>query len=347
MGEIQNIDSESVRIFPFSFFFLPLIHSSRVNLRINDRNGHPIVISCPTLPENLRRGVMDHLQLIYPHLFKHTDSSKPEGSNTYHAIHFTWYNRFCEKVMSTQCIQLFNSLINRNRERIRHLAPILAILYDQSRTALFLYQERLQKRQKSPQTMLQSTSSWKPPWKRFLTGSEIRFATLFCNLVRLANFSQLKALLPDNYKVLSAFADVLPCQGFSPVYPYTGFVLNFNVATKIHRDKNDKGFCLVMPLFTHGTTGGDLCFYELGLALQLDSLDGVFFSSNTLTHFNLNFIGFRSSLVFHTDAAASRWVNTFNGWQDNKYLSCRRFNTQEEAFADHKPGEEVSNSNSE
>lgn len=103
-----------------------------------------------------------------------------------------------------------------------------------------------------------------------------------------------------------------------------------------------------MPLFTHGTEGGDLCFYELGLALELNSLDGVFFSSNTLTHFNLNFKGIRSSLVFHTNAAAYRWVDNFNGWQDNKYLSRRRFYTQEDAFADHEADEEeIRNSDSE
>lgn len=174
MGKVQNIKSERVRTLSFALFFWLLIYSFRANLRINDKNGHPIIISCPTLPENLRRGVMDHLQLIYPHLFKRTDTTNTEGPNIYDALHFTWYNRFCEKVMSTQS-SLFKLLIHTIRERNPHLGYILATLFGQNRTGLFLYPERLQKHQKSLPTMLQSISSSKLPWKRCLTGFVIRF----------------------------------------------------------------------------------------------------------------------------------------------------------------------------
>ena len=89
-----------------------------------------------------------------------------------------------------------------------------------------------------------------------------------------------------------------------------------------------------MPLSTEGTTGGDLCFYELGLALGLKSLDAVFFTSSALTHFNLHFKGIRGSLVFHTDTAAASWVENFNGWNKNKYLSVRQFQQGEDVHSD-------------
>jgi hypothetical protein len=41
-------------------------------------------------------------------------------------------------------------------------------------------------------------------------------------------------------EIVGQFAEVLPADGECPAAPFAGFVINFNVATRIHRD-NDRG----------------------------------------------------------------------------------------------------------
>lgn len=69
--------------------------------------------------------------------------------------------------------------------------------------------------------------------------------------------------------------------------------------------------------------GGALVFVELGLVVDLQDGDQAIFESSELTHFNLQFEGFRSSIVFHTDKAADAWIDTDNprnGWAANNYF---------------------------
>jgi len=58
----------------------------------------------------------------------------------------------------------------------------------------------------------------------------------FYDFLIQAYYFKLQQLLPDNYKILSEYVDILPCKEPSPVYPFAGFVVNLNVATRIHRD---------------------------------------------------------------------------------------------------------------
>lgn len=131
----------------------------------------------------------------------------------------------------------------------------------------------------------------------------------------------MKELLPEEYESMQGFVDVLPACAFSPVYPYSGFVFNINVSTRMHRDSKDKGMCLVIPFFSDSTIGGELCIVELGLVFQLRSFDAIFFRSGDLTHFNRHYVGERGSLVFHSDSAGDQWVRNRNGWDHNIYLS--------------------------
>lgn len=126
---------------------------------------------------------------------------------------------------------------------------------------------------------------------------------------------QLHSLLPSEYSVLKPWVDVLPANEFSPVYPFGGFVINLNVATRVHRDTGDLCLCLILVI--SDCEGGDLCLYEPGVVLELRSGDVVLFKSDRLTHFNLHFKGFRSSMVFYTDRAAGAWVSSRNGWKDH------------------------------
>ncbi|KAJ3826358.1 hypothetical protein F5880DRAFT_1438833, partial [Lentinula raphanica] len=59
--------------------------------------------------------------------------------------------------------------------------------------------------------------------------------------------------------------DVMPLQGFTPVRPFTGLVINVNVSTAAHQDGGDAGGCFVISLGSY--TGGELCLYQPRLAV--------------------------------------------------------------------------------
>ena len=124
--------------------------------------------------------------------------------------------------------------------------------------------------------------------------------------------TQLRALLPEICDEIRMFAEVLPGGTASPAYPFSGFVVNFNVCTKVHRDGKDLAACLVMPIGTF--TGGDLVLVEPGLVIPLRSGDVIIFPSCRISHFNLHYIGRRASLVCHTDREGTKWVNDHLGW---------------------------------
>ena len=130
---------------------------------------------------------------------------------------------------------------------------------------------------------------------------------------------QLKAALPNEYNILSMDADVLPGNAQSIVHPFLSLVVNLNVATLAHRDRNDKTICVVLVLGDH--VGGDLCLYEAGLVIPLKTGDFVAFPSARLTHFNLHFIGQHASIVLHTDREIEAWTNGHrNGWVENEHF---------------------------
>jgi hypothetical protein len=129
----------------------------------------------------------------------------------------------------------------------------------------------------------------------------------------------LEDVLPEEYKVISLFADVLPAGGTTPAYPFGGFVINFNVTMRIHRDGEDLKFCVVLVV-TDGCEGGDLCLLEPGLRLSLQHGDVVVFRSDILSHFNLHFKGKRASVVLHTDKAGMDWVKDRNGWERSTFI---------------------------
>ena len=131
---------------------------------------------------------------------------------------------------------------------------------------------------------------------------------------------QLKAVLPSEFDILAEFTNSLPGGATSPVHPFAGLVINFNVTTHIHRDSKDNSICLVMPLFDSSTTGGHLCILELGLVIAMKLLDVVIFHSATLSHFNLHHVSNRASFVFHSDGSGLWWVDDRNGWQNNLFM---------------------------
>ena len=114
-------------------------------------------------------------------------------------------------------------------------------------------------------------------------------------------------------------AEVLPGNAHSIVHPFLSLVVNLNVTTSAHRDRQDKALCVVLVIGDH--TGGELCMYEPGLVFPLRNGDFVAFPSYRITHFNLHFVGRRASIVFHTDREMDKWTNGGrNGWEGNEHF---------------------------
>lgn len=103
-------------------------------------------------------------------------------------------------------------------------------------------------------------------------------------------------LLHEHFLILKHWVELLPSNDFSPVFPFGGLVINMNVATQVHRDEGDLSLCFIFEI--SNCEGGELCLMELGL---VRSGDGVAFCSNKISHFNLDYKGMRTSLVFHSD----------------------------------------------
>jgi len=129
--------------------------------------------------------------------------------------------------------------------------------------------------------------------------------------------------LPDSYEKLTHYANCLPGDEFLAGYPFGGIVLNLNIATKIHRDPEDLDLCLIIVISE--CIGGELVMVEPGLVLGQRNGDMMAFPSGDISHFNMDFLGYRSSLVFHSDAASESWAGPpSNGKDSIPEMSTRR-----------------------
>jgi hypothetical protein len=129
----------------------------------------------------------------------------------------------------------------------------------------------------------------------------------------------MQKILPVNFQNLAVLVEALPLNEWAPAYPFSGIVINVNIATRAHRDKGDEEVCLVISISQ--CDGGALVLHEAGIVVEAENGDCVGFPSVTQTHYNLDYIGLRASMVLHTDKDLQRWYKNMNGWIDNIYFS--------------------------
>ncbi|KAF4586308.1 hypothetical protein EYR38_010583 [Pleurotus pulmonarius] len=103
----------------------------------------------------------------------------------------------------------------------------------------------------------------------------------------------LQTLLPKEYNIEKIFAEFLPGDEVSPVFPFSGVVVNLNVQTIEHCDGMDTLMCLVLAIGSF--RDGDICLREAGLRLQLRNGDWLVFDSKNITHFNMPYVVTRSN----------------------------------------------------
>lgn len=121
--------------------------------------------------------------------------------------------------------------------------------------------------------------------------------------------------LPNEYKTVKAFVDVLPLNYCPITYPFASFVVNVQGATEAHKDPGDDTLCVTIPFGEW--TDGDLILYESGVVLDLVVGDIIAFPSCSLTHFNMDFDGIRGSVIFFSDKHGKDWVRFRNGWNEH------------------------------
>ena len=97
----QNIYTFLVLILTGGFHcylsFLMLTYLIRNMLRINDAKEDLIALILPNMPEELQSTLLSKLHLVYPSL--KTVNSQAEGSdNTFFSFHFSYYNRYSNRV---------------------------------------------------------------------------------------------------------------------------------------------------------------------------------------------------------------------------------------------------------
>jgi hypothetical protein len=115
--------------------------------------------------------------------------------------------------------------------------------------------------------------------------------------------------LPDSYKKLAEYGNCLFGDEFLASYLLGGIVLNLNIATKIYRDTEDLDLCLIIVISE--CFNGDLVLLERCLILRQRNGDAMVFPSGDISHYNMNFIGFCSSIVFHSDRASEGWTGYY------------------------------------
>lgn len=66
--------------------------------------------------------------------------------------------------------------------------------------------------------------------------------------------------LGDLYNEIACYAEALPRPVTSPLHSFAGFVLNLNIAAKVHRDVEDVRLCLILWAEICASTSPGLCF---------------------------------------------------------------------------------------
>ncbi|KAH6916725.1 hypothetical protein BKA70DRAFT_1089875, partial [Coprinopsis sp. MPI-PUGE-AT-0042] len=230
---------------------------------------------------------LDKLDLAFPGQLKPYTDSRAEGpQHTFPALHACWFFRYAPRGDG---------------------APL-----DADPASLLKGNKKMNSGQRVPYT----SEEWKKNSEEFQRFQEAAFP-LFEHIRNMI----VEQLPPGTVKRLSQICEVLPCNDASPVYPFSGFVINLNVMTRVHLDSQDDDLYNISTGSLNSFDDGALCFQDLGLVVRLPFGGSTAFRSSILTHFNRHFQGHRASLVLHADRHAKGWLEDHHGWDRNIWMS--------------------------
>ncbi|KAF6752555.1 hypothetical protein DFP72DRAFT_904088 [Ephemerocybe angulata] len=252
------------------------------NLRIDDKNGDWLLVAWTDMPDSIRGPVLDQMQLLFPDLIKDTDTKAEGIDQQFESMHFSFYNRYSQHANEATPM---NADVSTIRKQGKNKVNSCCNVPRGSRE----YKDYPDERDAIYEA----------------------FEPLFHWISEKA-----QATLPDDCQITGGYVDLLPGQQNVACYPFPCLVVNFNVATRLHRDVGDDNFCITVG-FMEGS-GGDLCLMEPGIVCKSRPGDVFAFRSSRMSHFNLDYVGKRISMVFHTDKAGAYWVKDRNGWMGHK-----------------------------
>ena len=67
-------------------------------LRINECDESLLVFIIPTMPEEIRKLLLDDLSSLFPGRLIEMDTKDEGVDNFFPTLHLSWYNRYCTKV---------------------------------------------------------------------------------------------------------------------------------------------------------------------------------------------------------------------------------------------------------
>jgi hypothetical protein len=270
------------------------------------------------MPEALKSTLIAKLEMIYPNALENVDTALEGHQNSFPSVHFSFwfkYGRrvgfFCGFFVLLKIFQGDGTPSDADPSTLRKNGK------HHVNTSQNVPRASLELKENSREHHM-IIEAFGPVFEWI--NQLVCYVFLFTFLA--LTYFQLKQLLPDSYETLSYLVEALPNCDISPVYPFSGFVLNVNVSTRIHRDWGDEDICLILVLAD--CFGGELCLLELGIVLKLSTGDIVVFKSAAISHFNLHYTGKRASMVFHTDKSARSWAKDRNGWDHNIYMLSTR-----------------------
>lgn len=128
----------------------------------------------------------------------------------------------------------------------------------------------------------------------------------------------MKRFYPEKYKkMIEGYASCLPFMTVNPFHPFTSCTVNVNARSGPHKDLNDAFKSCNTANFGF-FSGGELVLWECGLIIRTGVLELITFYSALILHANLDYDGFRGSLVLHTEKEGENKYaqRDNNGWSN-------------------------------
>ncbi|KAL0566654.1 hypothetical protein V5O48_015353 [Marasmius crinis-equi] len=256
------------------------------NIRITDTLEESLAMVFKRVPLAIRKDLINSLNKVFPGILRYLDTSK-ESHPQFKTVHMTEYNRYSPRGNDAP-----DDIDPREMERDGNPLPHISQLLPRQSVEMQNFEEQY--------ILLQELFKPLFEWVR----------------------DQVYEYFPEEAKTLEMFVDLLPGDAISPVHPFGGLVINFNVASSYHRDPMDEKICFVLCI--SDCVGGELVLVEPGVVIKLRCGDSVVFRSTQISHLNLHYVGLRSSFVMSTDRHGQEWVKSCNGWENNRYFGDSR-----------------------
>ncbi|KJA14901.1 hypothetical protein HYPSUDRAFT_1070930 [Hypholoma sublateritium FD-334 SS-4] len=165
-------------------------------LQINDKYGKMLIIVDPTMPQDIRRTLVDRLATACSPNLRYTDTQADGFQNVFSAVHYTHYNRYS--------VQGDNADVNEEPAAFQRAG--------------------LKRKINSCQAL--------PRASKELEASPAQYNNVCHILEDVLNWQshELQVLLPDVYNSLREFVEQLPGNDYNAAHPFAGFVINLNTS---------------------------------------------------------------------------------------------------------------------